>query len=268
MPQPVIPEIDIHNYYVTNMAEIETHTAAPPPKHHESESSESVHYTMPVKEECPEMYVPYNPCPPVMPVYDCGCGGGDMHAGFFPPPYSMPYPQVPYPMPYPMAYPQMPAMAAPTGFTQIPAMAAPAGFMPQQQPAWQEGQQVMPGYEWEEESSSSSPYPYGPVCRQGFLRNILPPCRNGERSRLLYTALLQKAPLICRSTCRRKPCRSTPRIRRTSRSHAGAKSNRTPACRNRTGWRRNRTACRNHLAACRNRHTACRNRTGCRPVRL
>ncbi|KGT39846.1 spore coat protein [Heyndrickxia coagulans P38] len=167
MPQPVIPEIDIHNYYVTNMAEIETHTAAPPPKHHESESSESVHYTMPVKEECPEMYVPYNPCPPVMPVYDCGCGGGDMHAGFFPPPYSMPYPQVPYPMPYPMAYPQMPVMTAPTGFTQIPAMAAPAGFMPQQQPAWHEGQQVMPGYEWEEESSSSSPYPYGPGMQAG-----------------------------------------------------------------------------------------------------
>lgn len=155
MPQPVVPEIDIHNYYVTNMAEIETHTQAPPQPqpvyhHHESESSSSSgHYTMPVQEECYEMYAPIYPCP--MPIQDCGCVGPVMQHGFAPYPYSYaaPFQGVPY---------------------QMPVMAPMPGYPTQQAPVWQQPQTLAPSHEWEEESSSSS-YPYGHHMQGSTMQN-------------------------------------------------------------------------------------------------
>jgi morphogenetic protein associated with SpoVID len=160
MPQPLVPEIDINNYYLTNMTEIETHTHTPPPPqpvhyHKESESSSSSEsYKMPVQEECYEaMYPPFDPCPPVMPIPDCGCGGPVMHQhGFEPYPYGMaaPHPNVPYPMPYQQAPMMMPAQ----------------GFVPPQ-PVWQgQSPQMGPAQDWEDESSSS--FPYHPVTSGGY----------------------------------------------------------------------------------------------------
>jgi morphogenetic protein associated with SpoVID len=134
MPQPVIPEIDINNYYMMNMAQIQQSQVPPyiPPTLKEKEI-ESIEYPeaipiMPVQEECYEMYPSY-----MMPgVPDCGCD---------PNPY-------PYPNPYQYQYPytsSMPSYGMPT-----------QGMMPYQgteMPMPQPGQWM---HHDEDESSSSS----------------------------------------------------------------------------------------------------------------
>ncbi|MBS4173680.1 SafA/ExsA family spore coat assembly protein [Bacillus sp. FJAT-49736] len=67
MPQPVIPEIDINNYYMTNMAQIQTQQ----PVQQQPVIEKEMEYPpiMPVQGECYEMYPTY-----MMPMPDCGCG--------------------------------------------------------------------------------------------------------------------------------------------------------------------------------------------------
>lgn len=69
MPQPVVPEIDINNYYMTNMAQIQTQQSVPPAQPVMMEQEPECPPIMPVQEECYEMYPNY-----MMPYPDCGCG--------------------------------------------------------------------------------------------------------------------------------------------------------------------------------------------------
>ena len=137
MPQPVIPEIDINNYYLTNMTQLQTQTQpqpqpqpqyiqpAPPPKQEMPECVEM--YTMPVQEECYETMYPY---PQMMPSYnDCGCGGGT---------------------PYPLPYPQQSWQAAPM-MPQVQGIMTGPMTQPVEHGTWM--------YQMEESSSSSSSMP-------------------------------------------------------------------------------------------------------------
>lgn len=171
MPQPVIPEIDINNYYTMNMSQMQAQVQAPqpfvPPPVHEEKVESPIEMPMPVQEECVEMY----PTVPFMPVADCGCG---------PTPY--PYHQ-PYGFQAPMGqYPMAQGPGIPMG--QFPMAqggpVAPMGQMPYEQCV--PYQQVMPqsmgahptavpeagNWMYEDESSSSSiPMMANPGMHQG-----------------------------------------------------------------------------------------------------
>ncbi|MED1204771.1 SafA/ExsA family spore coat assembly protein [Heyndrickxia acidicola] len=132
MPQPIVPEIDINNYYLTNMTQMQTQPqyippAPPPPPPPKKEKPESIEmYKMPVQEECYDMY----PYPHVMPAYnDCGCGGGT--------PYPYPYPQQSW-----QAVPMMP---------QVQGMMIDPMTQSAEHGTWM--------YQMEESSSSSSSMP-------------------------------------------------------------------------------------------------------------
>jgi len=123
MPQPVVPEIDINNYYMTNMAQIQTQTQQPVQQPMVMEQEPECPPFMPVQEECYEMYPNY-----MMPFPDCGCG----------------------PTPYTYQNPYMTQMPA---YSTMP-VAGPEMMMPVMQHGEHWGH-------YEDESSSSMPmYPH------------------------------------------------------------------------------------------------------------
>lgn len=125
MPQPVVPEIDINNYYMTNMAQIQTQQPVQPPVQQPvmMEEEPECPPIMPIQEECYEMYPNY-----MLPFPDCGCG---------PTPYTYQYPYMTH-MP---AYNTMPV----TGHEMM-------------MPTMQHGEHWG---EYDDESSSSMPmYPH------------------------------------------------------------------------------------------------------------
>ncbi|RST59294.1 SafA/ExsA family spore coat assembly protein [Siminovitchia terrae] len=129
MPQP-LPEIDVSNYYMMNMNQMQAQVQQqPPPKEVEVVKEVPQVEVMPIQGGCPPVYPQYYCPPPVMPVCD--------------PCY--PYPMMPQVQGM-MAYPQMPMggyMQQMPMYTQMPAVmpAAEYGVMPQH---------------WGDESSSSS----------------------------------------------------------------------------------------------------------------
>lgn len=145
MPQPVIPEIDINNYYSMHMSQMQAQMQAPPPvKEEKVESIESPVEMpmMPVQEECFEVY----PTVPCMPIADCGCGPT-------PYPYGYQAPMGHYPMQqgFPMGY-------------NTPVMPEVQGAMSYAPENYYYGQGAYPtqvpehgGWMHEEEESSSMP---------------------------------------------------------------------------------------------------------------
>ncbi|MFZ7945536.1 SafA/ExsA family spore coat assembly protein [Neobacillus sp. 19] len=138
MPLQVVPEIDINNYYMSNMSNMTVQPNLPPkPANILPEVKEVPKKEIPVPVQEAPIEVPMQeycvPCTPVMP----GPGFCPPFGGGFPPPMMpMPYPQV-----------QGMAMAPPQGMIHGIPGAAPAVA----------GASVMPGQFYHDESSSFMP---------------------------------------------------------------------------------------------------------------
>ncbi|VEF47485.1 spore coat assembly protein SafA [Bacillus freudenreichii] len=140
MPQP-LPEIDISNYYMMNMsqmqAQVQQQPTVPPPKEVEAVIEESPEMVMmPIQGGCPPVYPQYYCPPPVMPICD--------------PCY--PYPMMPQ-VHGMMGYPHMPM----GGYMPMQGQMPMYGNMPAVMPAAEYG--AMPQH-WGDESSSSSSIEY------------------------------------------------------------------------------------------------------------
>lgn len=188
--KPIIPDIDINNYYMMNMTKMEVPPPMPIYKEMPKKEEPVILKEQPIKEmpkvESPEpMPMPepmpappkYEYCPPVVPYYEPCCYPYMYNPCY---PYQMPYMPQPIPAPYyqPMMNPQGQASAMESfhyeqesmefpmhGQGQMPQGVMPQPMVMQPQPYYMIPQQpVMPSYGY-----GQHPQPYGMMGHDGMM---------------------------------------------------------------------------------------------------